>query len=217
MEKKICSSCSIEKEIIEFGKDKNKKDGLKNVCKDCRKIESKNRYLENREYFTNYRETNRDEILLKLKIWRENNPEKRKEYYQKNIDKEKNYSIEYRKNNKEYYRIYQNIRYSNDDLYKLRKLITSRISKKINKINEDNTQKTIEILGCSISFLKTFIETQFKDGMSWENHGLFGWHIDHKIPLSSAKNSLELEKLCHYTNLQPLWAEENISKRDKIV
>lgn len=52
--------------------------------------------------------------------------------------------------------------------------------------------------------------------MSWENHGLFGWHIDHKIPLSSAKDEEELKKLCHYTNLQPLWAIDNIKKRDKI-
>lgn len=216
METKICNSCHIEKELTEFGRDKNKKDGLKNTCKDCRKIESKNRYLKNPQYFMDYRKNHRDEILIKLKKWREKNPEKRKESYQKNIDKEKQYSIKYRKNNGDYYRKYQNIRYNTDELFKLRKIITSRINKKINKIDVDKSQKTIEILGCTIDFLKTFIELQFSDGMNWENHGLFGWHIDHKIPLSSAKNRLELEKLCHYSNLQPLWANENISKRDKI-
>jgi hypothetical protein len=53
--------------------------------------------------------------------------------------------------------------------------------------------------------------------MTWENHGVHGWHIDHIIPLSSAKDDIELlKKLCHYTNLQPLWAEENRIKSNKI-
>jgi hypothetical protein len=51
--------------------------------------------------------------------------------------------------------------------------------------------------------------------MSWENRD--EWHIDHIIPLSSANSEEELYKLCHYTNLQPLWAEENIKKSNKII
>jgi len=53
--------------------------------------------------------------------------------------------------------------------------------------------------------------------MNWKNHGKFGWHIDHIIPLSSAKTDEEVFKLCHYKNLQPLWAFENLSKGDKII
>lgn len=53
--------------------------------------------------------------------------------------------------------------------------------------------------------------------MSWDNHSVFGWHVDHIVPLNSANTEDELYKLCHYTNLQPLWASENISKGDKIL
>jgi hypothetical protein len=48
--------------------------------------------------------------------------------------------------------------------------------------------------------------------MNWDNYSFRGWHIDHIIPLTSAKNEEELIKLCHYTNLQPLWAKDNLSK-----
>ena len=51
--------------------------------------------------------------------------------------------------------------------------------------------------------------------MTWENHGHGGWHIDHIIPLDSALSEEELYKLCHYTNLQPLWAKDNIRKGNK--
>ena len=53
--------------------------------------------------------------------------------------------------------------------------------------------------------------------MTWKNHTIDGWHIDHIIPLSSAKTSKDVEKLMHYTNLQPMWAIENIKKSDKII
>ena len=48
--------------------------------------------------------------------------------------------------------------------------------------------------------------------MDWSNHGK--WHIDHKIPISWAKTEEEIIKLSHYTNLQPMWAEENIKKKN---
>ena len=85
---------------------------------------------------------------------------------------------------------------------------------KYNTFNKNNT--TFDIIGCSPQFLKEYLEKQFVIGMSWENHSLYGWHIDHIIPLSSAKTEDELYTLCHYTNLQPLWAKDNLEKSNKI-
>lgn len=71
----------------------------------------------------------------------------------------------------------------------------------------------IDFLGCTPEYLKNHLQKQFCHGMSWKNHGL--WHIDHIKPLSSAKNVDEIYNLCHYTNLQPLWAFDNLKKADK--
>lgn len=72
----------------------------------------------------------------------------------------------------------------------------------------------IDELGCSIEELKQHLEAQFKEGMSWENWGRYGWHIDHIMPLSSFNltDPAQVKAACHYTNLQPLWAEENLRK-----
>ena len=75
--------------------------------------------------------------------------------------------------------------------------------------------RAYEILGAEWDFVKNYIESMFKEGMTWENHG--EWHIDHIIPISSGKTEDEVIKLCHYSNLQPLWAEENLLKGDKVL
>jgi hypothetical protein len=73
--------------------------------------------------------------------------------------------------------------------------------------------RSFELLGTDLEGFKAHIEAQFTDGMSWENHS--EWHIDHIVPLASGKAPEEIWKLCHYTNLQPLWARDNMSKHAK--
>jgi hypothetical protein len=75
--------------------------------------------------------------------------------------------------------------------------------------------KTFEIIGCFPKELKEHLEKQFSNGMTWENRN--EWHIDHIIPLSSANSEEEVYKLCHYTNLQPLWKEDNLKKSNKLI
>jgi hypothetical protein len=81
-------------------------------------------------------------------------------------------------------------------------------SKSVKKNN-----KTFNIVGLDPEKLRFYIEKQFVDNMSWENYGK--WHVDHKIPLSSARNKEEIYKLCYYTNLQPMWLLDNLKKGKK--
>lgn len=75
---------------------------------------------------------------------------------------------------------------------------------------------TVELLGCSTETLRLHLESQFTDGMSWENYGKTGWHIDHIKPCAFFDLTIdEQQRECfHYTNLQPLWAEDNLKKSD---
>jgi len=73
------------------------------------------------------------------------------------------------------------------------------------------------IFGCSGDEMKKHLEKQFTDGMSWDNYGLHGWHIDHISPLSLSTTLNDLLEKAHYTNLQPLWAKDNIKKSNKII
>ena len=73
--------------------------------------------------------------------------------------------------------------------------------------------KTFKILGIEYLEFKIYIEDQFLEGMTWENHG--EWHLDHKIPISWANSEEDALLLCHYKNYQPLWANENLVKGNR--
>lgn len=76
------------------------------------------------------------------------------------------------------------------------------------------TSRTHEILGCTFDELKTHLESRFSEGMSWANFSK--WHIDHIIPVSLAKTEADVVRLNHYSNLQPLWAKDNLLKSNKV-
>jgi hypothetical protein len=203
---KTCICCKTDKTIEFFGKNKNTKDGLNCYCKEC----SRKKNLKNEEKYRKKNPEQRKELTIQ---WREKNPEKHKqtisEYAKKNSKQIKQYQKEYNpirnQTNKE--------RRQKDPLYKLKQNTRSRVSVYLSRSGE----KTIKLIGCSYDFLKEHLEKQFISGMTWENYGYYGWHVDHKIPLASAKTKEELIKLCHYTNLQPLWMDENLSKGAKII
>lgn len=171
-------------------------------------------YLKNTEY-----------CKSKSKEWREKNKEyiiiKNKEYNLKNKDKVKQYNREYYEKNKEEIiksrSIYSIIRIKTNPLVKLKNILRSRIRTTLILNKYKKSKRSEELLGNKIEEVKKHIELQFREGMTWKNHGKYGWHIDHIIPLSSAKNEDEIIKLFHYTNLQPLWAKDNLSKGSKII
>lgn len=101
-----------------------------------------------------------------------------------------------------------------DVLYNLRRNLRSRISNILKKINKIKTVSTIKYIDCTYGELKIHLERQFLKGMTWENRA--EWHIDHIIPLSSAKTEEDVIKLNHYTNLRPLWAADNLRKSNKL-
>lgn len=100
-----------------------------------------------------------------------------------------------------------------DKNYRLLHTIRNRIRIAIKKNCKSTSSK--QLLGCDISFLKTYISNLFQPGMSWSNYGK--WHLDHIVPCSYFDLSKQeaQEKCFHYTNLQPLWAKDNLSKGSK--
>jgi len=233
MEKKICSKCKIEKDVCEFYKNPKKENEVRNTCKLCMNNYSLNNYYNNhekekerhRKYHKKYYLNNKIKENIRFKNYRDNNLEKVKEIQrlskkkerEKNPEKFINLTREWRKNNPEYNVTYNKNRIQIDELFKLKMTVRNRIRGFFNFKNITKKNTTFDIIGCTPKHLKELIEKQFTDGMSWQNHGLYGWHIDHIIPLSSANTEEEIYKLCHYTNLQPLWSEDNLKKSNKIL
>ena len=209
---KVCSKCKKEKELSLFSKQKKGKNGLHSYCKSCEKEYRENNKEKLNEYFKEYYENNKEKHKEYCKEYRENNKEKhkeyRKEYYENNKEKIK----EYRKG---YLKEYTKQRKKTDTLFKLRCTIRSLICTSIKKQGYTKQSKTCKILGCTYEEFKIHLENQFTDGMTWENQG--EWHLDHIYPVSLAKDEEELIKLNHYTNFQPLWAEDNRKKSNKII
>lgn len=108
-------------------------------------------------------------------------------------------------------------RKKNDPQYILAKAIRTRIGVALKHRRTQKQWSAVEELGCSIPELVSYIESKFQPGMTWQNYGIFGWHIDHIRPLVSfdLSNQEQYQQACHYTNLQPLWAKDNLSKSDK--
>jgi len=126
---------------------------------------------------------------------------KEKQEYQKNRRKARN------KTDRERYQ-----RIKNDLNYKIAKNLRTRVLAAIK--GKFKSKSVLETLGCSIEELKIHLEKQFTKGMSWENWGIHGWHIDHIQPLKSfdLTNQEQFLIACNYKNLQPLWAEDNLRK-----
>ncbi len=165
----------------------------------------------------------------KYKLWRENNPVAEKEklsedevksrkrqsdrnYISNNKDKIKDYKKSYFQKHKKEILLKLKERRDTDMKFRLSCNLRSRIRRAIRFGYKSGS--AVDDLGCSVEDFKSYIESKFDADMSWDNYGLYGWHLDHIKPLCSfdLDNREEFKSAVHYTNYQPLWANENWSK-----
>lgn len=191
---KTCPKCEISKPLTDFYKRGN---GYKTNCKICTLKYGK-------EYYSKHKSEHNSKM---------------KEHYVQNKEQYKIVHEVYRDNNKEKIsyiaKTYNKNRREIDILFKLKHNLRVRIKEYMKSKNIKTFNKTFDFVGCTPESLREHLESGFYDGMTWDNYG--ERHIDHKIPLSSGNNEEELYKLCHFTNLQPMWAVENIKKGSKIL
>lgn len=202
---KVCKKCEIEKEIIQFSRNKNYKDGFENHLL-CLNYQSDTFYyyhfyiacIENqKKYYINNKDVVKEKYI---------------EYYYDNKEKAILNGTKYKKNRKKIDIIF---RLSSD----VRRMICTSFKNK----GYTKNSRTAKILGCSYEEFKIYLESKFEPWMTWENKGIyngelnFGWDIDHIVPLSTAETEKDIIRLNHYTNLQPLCGYTNrYIKKDKI-
>lgn len=211
---KKCSSCKTFKDFVCFSKCKSYKDGYSYVCKECINTRHKKYYSANKEKIL---KSHREDYLLYGKDWKST----RKAYYINNkkylLNKQKERLLNpvVKNNRNKVAAIRDKIRRLNDPKHRIKKTLRTRIWNALKGIDKSKT--TEELIGCSFENLKLYLESKFKDGMSWDNYGK--WHIDHIKPCDSFDLTKEYhQRECfHYTNLQPLWAADNIKKSNIVI
>jgi len=210
---KICSKCKKEKIIMDFKPDPRLKSGFSSKCKDCFKEYLAEYYSNNKtkSHNTNQKNyyANRDAYLEVKRRYRRNNKEylreKDAQYYLANKDliiKRANQWNKKKLTESPQYRFKKNLRKRLWDAFQYQSL--------------KKAKKTFDLVGCTYGELIDHIEKQFTYGMTWKNYGK--WHLDHIQPCISfdLTNPQEQQKCFHYSNLQPLWARDNLIKNDNL-
>lgn len=232
MATKHCNACDRELSLESFSKGKHQTDGLQTQCKACQKIykaawgqknKARERERQRREYAADP-----ERHLLRKKAWRDANPEKVKQiteryeashpgsraeaskrWSERNREKRRQITRNYyAKNAEKWAKWARDYRNSSPD-----RVLHCRISAQLraNLKSAKGGQSAFKLLGYSLQDLKLHLERQFTRGMSWDNFGK--WHIDHILPLASFPPGSGTDAWV-ITNLRPLWAGENLRKRD---
>lgn len=203
-----CTKCLEVKSILEFRKQAKGKFGVRNPCKVCiLELDKEYRKTDSsKNAQKKYRES------LKGKISNKRGHIKYRQSEKGKTTEKLYYDITDRNS---YFRDYNRNRIHIDICFKIKKRLRIRLLGAI-KGNYKNGS-AIRDLGCTIPELKSYLEGKFIKGMSWSNHGLHGWHIDHIKPLSSFdfNDRNQFLEACNYKNLQPLWAKDNLQKSNK--
>ena len=185
---KQCNKCDILKPVIEFHfKNSNKHKNKSKYSNLCKPC---------------YSEKGKEQ-------WKNRTPEQ--------IASDKRTQREWRSKNRERINKRNREKFKNDPILKVRQYMRSRVSE---LLKNKKCAKSIELLGCTLDFFKSYLEERWQSGMTWDNYG-FGddkWHVDHIVPCSAFDFSKEdhQRKCFHYSNLQPLWQKDNLSKHTKV-
>jgi len=193
---KRCNKCDNNYPLTEFYKHKSNAGGLRPQCKSCFNKLTNTVWKDSRRELRELKKEN------KIKLTPEQHKQKEKE--RRRVS---NRGPEYAAAQKVWRK-----KYFSNPQKNLARAIRRRLYMAYRA--QSKTGKTLEYLGCSWQELKQHLESQFKPGMTWENYGVNGWHIDHIKPLCGFDliNPEHLKIVCHYSNLRPLWAQENIAK-----
>jgi len=229
----------IQKQYRERNREKIAEDN--NQYREDNKENIKQHYENGREELVKkmkqYRENNKKKLKDKKNQYQEDNKEKireqRNQYREENREKISNYTKQYAKDHKEEIKKRkkryqednvekikeQQLRHRQNPVNKLHNAISSSVRRSLKSQNlSKNRRKWEDLVGYTTQELKKYLESLFTEGMSWANHG--EWHIDHIIPKSffvySSTNDTEFKMCWRFANLQPLWAEDNLSKHNKI-
>ena len=223
---KTCVKCGKELPLDQFRQVRHRSGniGHRSECMDCARIIAA-RYRENNldkvralavaRYWSDL-DRGRDKVIR----WRKDNPEKSRAASNKWKANNPEKRDKCRKDNPRYRAVCakrHRSRRANDLNFRMKANIASAMSSALTRGRK--VSHTTELLGCSIEELRDYLERLFLPGMTWGNYGKDGWHIDHIIPLSyfDMSNPEQQKRAWHYTNLQPLWAKDNIRKSNKII
>lgn len=211
---KRCSKCGEHKPLSHFSKCSKEKLGVRSRCKLCTSVDSKAYHWNNREKelarHADYQKRNPDKVNAKGRAWRA-----------KNLDHARARDIDWGRRNPDKIadvakRHYQKKRESLQ--FRIQAAVKASINTKIK--SGKGGQKTFSILGYSFEELRDHLEQQFLPGMSWDNWGFYGWHIDHEIPLAAfhytSVHHIDFKRAWALSNLKPMWASDNKSKGAKL-
>lgn len=223
---KVCSRCKTEKPIERFGlRGDGHGCGISGVCKDCvaararlkRKSDpnwsDKIDRVKDRERKRKW--NNSEKGLAKRREWRRMkklDPEYRKIYSKKTKEYKMRPEVRARVS------ALHKRRVQIDLPYKVKIACRAIVASYMKRSGTVKSKKSMDLVGCTSEFLRQYLESKFSEGMTWSNYGIRGWHIDHIIPCSSFDLSDPTQQLIcfNYNNLQPLWAEDNQAKSDKL-
>lgn len=236
----VCRYCKLDKELTSsnFKPERRTFLGFDTVCRPCRRIErntfrsnNKEKFLlkesqyrnseQYKKYHSQYWDNNRDELSNDARKRYHKNPtpylQRSKEQREKNPYAYKAYLKKWRTENRKYLNEKMKYKLKTNPQFKLRHTLRTSLGKAIRLQGGHKSGSILKYIGCSIEFLKGYLESKFNNGMTWENHGKV-WHIDHILPCVSFNLLTESEifKCYHYSNLQPLLIIDNLLKGDTL-